>query len=334
MTWPISALTFGSFQYLKREVGIYLELGANEASWTHEEQALVEMVVQRGIRRFYTPPILPGERHAHEWSFLRPLTTLQLSAPYDTGTVTVAAGVVTLAGGTFPSDAASGELEVNGFTYRVSTRDGDTQVTLEDTSVTAAAGSTYKLGYPQYNLPSDFSMFYGPMTYQPGNAIYPPIDIVSEHQIRARRQAADYYYRPTMAALRPRTLDATTGTRWEILLWPTPDDAYILDYRYRVNPADLTTVNLMPYGGDPHVATWVAAVLYESELETKLANGPRAQDFVQRLRASVDHDRRTSSPKFLGYGHDRSDKPYDNNRGIRTTHDYDSNIVTYEGISY
>ena len=64
---------------------------------------------------------------------------------YSTGTVTVTAGVVTLSGGTWPAAAASGYLVVNGLQYVVSTRDNDTQLTLTDVSVTAAAGSIYQL---------------------------------------------------------------------------------------------------------------------------------------------------------------------------------------------
>ena len=64
---------------------------------------------------------------------------------YSTGTVTIASGVVTLAAGTFPTWADQGELTVASTAYEVSTRDTATQVTLNDTTVTAAGGTAYSL---------------------------------------------------------------------------------------------------------------------------------------------------------------------------------------------
>jgi hypothetical protein len=54
-------------------------------------------------------------------------------------------GVVTLAGGTWPSDAADKILVVNGSNYAVATRDSGTQITLEDTTLDVAAGNSYAL---------------------------------------------------------------------------------------------------------------------------------------------------------------------------------------------
>lgn len=64
---------------------------------------------------------------------------------YFTGTVTISSGVVTLANGTWPAWAATAAINVAGSLYNVSTRDSDTQLTLDDTSVSAAAGSSYAL---------------------------------------------------------------------------------------------------------------------------------------------------------------------------------------------
>lgn len=64
---------------------------------------------------------------------------------YSTGTVTIAAGVATLAGGTWPSWAANGTLQLNSNFYTVNTRDSNTQITLDNTGVTAVAGTNYTL---------------------------------------------------------------------------------------------------------------------------------------------------------------------------------------------
>jgi hypothetical protein len=73
------------------------------------------------------------------------ITVSPVIAPYNTGTVTIVDGVVTLAGGTFPSGAAEDRLVVNGDTYTVATRDSDTQITLDNLTVDVGAGAAYSL---------------------------------------------------------------------------------------------------------------------------------------------------------------------------------------------
>lgn len=76
MTWPVESLVYGSYQYLMREVGGALEYGHDLAAWTHEQTGIVDSIVQRGVKAFYTPAVLPGDKYAHEWSFLRPVSSV------------------------------------------------------------------------------------------------------------------------------------------------------------------------------------------------------------------------------------------------------------------
>ncbi|MCZ7644345.1 MAG: hypothetical protein M5U26_03535 [Planctomycetota bacterium] len=75
-------------------------------------------------------------RQCGPWQFEKRLEKKALQPLYDTGTVAVAVGaaVVTLTGGTFPAAAAGMFIRFNGEPqqYRVSTRDGAGQVTLEE----------------------------------------------------------------------------------------------------------------------------------------------------------------------------------------------------------
>lgn len=75
-----------------------------------------------------------------------------ITAEYATGTIAIAAGAVTLTGGTFPSGwSIAGTLVVNGTAYAVSTRNSGTSLTLTDTSVTVSSGASYAL----YNLTAE-----------------------------------------------------------------------------------------------------------------------------------------------------------------------------------
>jgi hypothetical protein len=64
---------------------------------------------------------------------------------YDTGTIGIVDGVVTLTGGTFPAWAARGHLLVGNNIYKVSSRDSNTQLTLNDTTLDLSSGAAYFL---------------------------------------------------------------------------------------------------------------------------------------------------------------------------------------------
>ncbi len=69
------AVTRGS---LKRLVGKSMGFGANSGTWSQEQSSEVLEVLRSGLRRFYQPMVLPGEKFPHNWSFLTPLYTLAL----------------------------------------------------------------------------------------------------------------------------------------------------------------------------------------------------------------------------------------------------------------
>lgn len=256
------------------------------------ETALLDRRLRDGLRRFYS---------AHDWKFLRPRATLSTVAPYSTGTVAATAGVVTLTGGTFPSWAASGALMVNNISYTVSTRDNDTQITLEDTSVSITSGTSYELAQLYYNLPDSFSgEFLGPLTYHPGlNEGYTQIQILDERVLRNYRQGVDATAAPCAAAILPKTFDPTVGERWQITFWPLPDAVYQFTYRYRVHPDKLTSTNKYPWGGMWHGEAIRLAVLATAELDRNDADGPYARAFQIELARSIARDN-DMSPDFLG----------------------------------
>jgi hypothetical protein len=81
--WPLDGLPTDltiDLNYLKRIVGRHMGVTAHPASWTHKQAEEVNEAIRGGLRRFYTPPVLPGERWAHEWSFLRPVDAIQTMA--------------------------------------------------------------------------------------------------------------------------------------------------------------------------------------------------------------------------------------------------------------
>lgn len=296
-----------SYEQLQKEVGYVLGFGLDTREWNDQEYMLADRYIQSGLRMFYSPAAING--HSHQWSFMRPIAEMETVAPYATGTVTVVDGVVTLAGGTFPSWAANGDLSVASRIYSIASRDGDTQVTLDDLTVDVTAGATYELRRYAYDLPDDWAGVDGPLTFQPGaNDFRKSIKIVSEILIRQWRQHDSYSSFPRTAATRVRSHEATVGTRYEILFFPAPDDVYAIQYRYKAAPNDLSKTNKYPLGGQPHAETIKAACLAVVERESDEVNGPRQAYYMERLQTSIDIDQRENSPKFLGKNLDRSDE--------------------------
>jgi len=236
------------------------------------------------------------------WQFMQPKTSISTVAAYSTGTIAVSSGVVTLTGGTFPSWAAAGEVSVSGATYPVATRDSNTQVTLDDTSVAVSSGAEYSIGQSIYALPDDFGGMLGPMTYLPGKSgNYPPITIVDEYQIRALKQRSDSYsFRPSFAGIRASTFDATSGSRWELEFGPSvPDAVYQLFFKYTAIPNQLTPTNKYPLGGQQHAETIRAMVLAAIEAKKDEGIGINAQKVPVHLANSrrVEHQ---FAPDTLG----------------------------------
>jgi hypothetical protein len=268
---------------------------------TAGEQSRVDRCINAGLRQFFQPPAIGNRVHA--WSFLRKNGIITLQAPYLTGTVTIAAGVVTLAGGTFPSWAAAGTIQVNATDYEVSTRDSGTQVTLVDTSVTAAAGTSYTLMQDDYDLPEDFGFMLQSPTYAPSQTVRSELRQVSEFEIRNLREsdnetALEY---PSLYAIRAKVNDPTLGSRSEILFWPNVRTSTLIYYRYEVRPDVLTTTNKYGWGASDHSETLKDSILSAFEFHIDGQQGPAHQKFMQSLQASIERDKRNGSSGNLGY---------------------------------
>lgn len=307
MSFSNTAPAYGKYEWLQQELGMIANLGPNPKAWTQDEIRMINSLIQRGVRKFYMAPDL--EVHAHRWRFLYSETTLTTNAPYSTGTLTVVSGVATLAAGTFPSWAASGLLVVNGIEYQVSTRDSGSQVTLDDTSVTAAAGTAYSLYQRDYDLPANFQSIQGRMTYHAGSAEWYPIKIMANVQLREWRSTVTTSGYPRQAAVFTKLPVATSGTLHQISFLPNPDASYVLTYEYKQMPVDIITGDF-PYGGEQHADTILAAckACYNKEY---------ASEFAVLLKASISLDSTDLSAETLGMNRDGSDSHrWDDDNGI------------------
>jgi hypothetical protein len=279
-----------SYSSLLERVGHFL-FGIR-TGYTADQTSDIEDCIEDGLHDVYT---------AHSWSFFRPIREVVTTAPYATGTVRIASGVVTLTGGTFPSWAAVGVLEVANTYYDVDTRDGNTQVTLEDTSVTVTAASAYELTRPEYDLPATFEDIEGDLTYEPGESdLYPPVTEKHDSEILRLAQDNPYTDRPLYYGIRTVEFDPTVGSRRRLSLYPTPDAVYVLKGRMKLRSTMIDVTNQYPVGGESLAQLITEACLAAAERNFDEQQSQHTKRFQELLPLAIAADLEMTSPTSLG----------------------------------
>jgi len=304
MTANALAMTYTD---LIRHIGREINASRNSSDWSATTSQDVADVVADGLRQVYWPPVLPGEVTPHAWSFLQPtLGELTLHADYATGTVGVAAGVVTLTGGTWPSWAADGDLWVDGGRYAVATRTSNSQIVLADTSVTVTAGESYSLVHTYYVLPDDFGGLVRDQAFvlrrdtQKYDVCPQPL-IVSEAYIARRDVWPHRSGTPELVTFLPRTT-TTEDTRYYARFWPTPNQAYYLDYRYQVIPPVMNGTTVTHHYGGPQLSNLVLLSCLDKAMRFLYSSDEYFSRFMTELETCVRRDRATNAKETLGYG--------------------------------
>lgn len=172
----------------------------------------------------------------HNWLFYRRAYRVQLSAPYDTGTIVydhtggASERLVTLTGGTFPSWARNGKIIIDNVVYEVAERLSDTTLTLDAVLNPGAdvSSTSYTMMRSAYAMPFDFKGMFDPQ---------------DENQIRA------CYVRPHEWHSLERTMPTQTDAFfWTVMpspdtyagyvlrTWGYPSTAQSLDFMYQGRP--------------------------------------------------------------------------------------------------
>lgn len=215
----------------------------------------------------------------HRWPELMTRAFVNTVAAYTTGTVaTAGTTTVTLTGGTYPTDVATGKyrfaLSVSDPWYGVATRSSDTVVLLAqayvDPDQTASPYIVYK---SHLSLASDVDRVEQMWLHQGGSAI-PLVNAATDQQV------SDFEHFPTGVGVPTHFMSIErdgSGYR-QILLGPdTPDDVYRIEYVYRKQLTDGTL------GLDdsrwPAVLARACAILYEPEF------------FDRHLAAQAEYER-------------------------------------------
>lgn len=65
---------------LRQSVGWFAGFGLDYTAYSADQLTSVDRCIDIGLRKFYTPIPLPGDRHSHQWSFLKPIKSISLVA--------------------------------------------------------------------------------------------------------------------------------------------------------------------------------------------------------------------------------------------------------------
>lgn len=161
-----------------------------------------------------------------------------------------------------------------------------------------------------YDLPAAYGAPVGDMYYDEDEDEQRIIDHVSPAMIDRQRAVNDAEGRPYQFAVRPKTVGMTVAQVTELMLYPTPDAAYGIVTHYDAKVSQLSETNYYMLGGQAHFETILNSC--RDIAATRYKDDPAGREhvlFLERLRASVEADRRLS-PKTLGF----------NNDGRRITH--------------
>jgi hypothetical protein len=187
-----------------------------------------------------------------------------------------------------------------------------------------------------YEMPYAFGGALGTLRFGEVDSVFFPVRKVSQEIIDANRATnVSTTGFPQMYTERPVMHAGREGTRWEILVWPTPDATYTLTGTMRIHPlapdTTATTPQLYLYGGPEHEETILASVLASCELFLEGQPGPMAQDYERKLRTSIAMCALMHPSEKLGYnGNSRNAGRF--SRGGRAFDNYSN--VTFNGTDY
>ena len=298
-----------SYTVLTDEVQRALAWRKASGSWSSIQTADFGAGLASGLRWTYYPPVLPEERAPHIWSFRSQVGNLTVRAPYSTGTVTIVAGVATLSGGTWPSWTASADLWISGVRYSVNTRDSNSQLTLNDTSVAASAGTAYELIQHYYELPSDFGSLIGdgfayPRSDTTGDS---PLKRVTDMDIRLADRNYGATGWPTAYSISYIAPSGSDDARQQVSFFPITGQDRTLEYRYEVIPPLLTGASgLIYHHGGPWLGELLISAVVAETIRKVDGYSPRYEaahaSRMEQLRTAVGYDRRASAVESLGVG--------------------------------
>lgn len=150
-------------------------------------------------------------------------------------------------------------------------------------------------GTNAYDCPDDFSGFVDTeLAYTTSNDW--PLKLVEMWRVLEKIQAGTSMpsgiTKPLLAAVRPKSVTATTGQIQQVLIWPTPTGSLTATGRYRTNPSAMSDDSHYPLGGAQFAECLLESVLASAEQFIDSPSTQHRERFAELLPACIDLDRR------------------------------------------
>jgi|TARA_R100000455_G_scaffold31348_1_gene25369 hypothetical protein len=290
----------------------------------------VDIVMNRGLRQFYTPEPLPGERASHRWSFLKQERSFNTIEPTVTGTCKVTHNSATViemspALDSVVTNASISHISITAADgsvakYLVNNVSSTTTLTLtssyQETGVSAQTRSFTVHMNGTYSLPVNFAGLEGPIVFDSFFGTDPQrsdmtIEVTDITRLRDKFQYLDDRDgKPLAAAVFTTGASGTVGSGFRLQIYPIPDAVYRLRYQQINEPSSIASGE-QPLGGELHGETILASCLAIAEQKI-FPNSPHRyrENYINRLRASVELDRQAYTTENLGYNGDPSDHKF------------------------
>lgn len=153
------------------------------------------------------------------------------------------------------------------------------------------------VGQQEYDCPDNFgnvlegdagmiSFPYDPSTF------WPPVENVPEHQWRYNTQTLKTFTTfPSIYCVVPKTQAGATGQRFQLKLWPTPNQIWSpMRYVYRVLTNELTEASPYALGGNTHGMAIMNMCL--AQACTSISNDlERAEFFMKKAAAQLEQNK-------------------------------------------
>lgn len=161
-----------------------------------------------------------------------------------------------------------------------------------------------------YELPAIFGGMIGDrLFFETEDARFPVTLRGVGDVMQARVNSSESGY-PRIAAIRPKHHAIAVPQRFELLLFPTPDAAYTLTYRYQANVDAITSSGEWPPGGMNHSETILGACLMAAEVHVMNMPGVHTDRYPGLLGNSIERDGRVNAAN-IGMMQDHSDGDID-----------------------
>lgn len=210
----------------------YVRRRTNDSTWT-KDVAVQRDIIRQALKRLC---------RARHWSFFRIRESINLTAPYTTGTVSLTDGSITVTGSgtTFESAMVGKFFQLDGdqVAYKIAAVNSGTEIELDAQYVNAGGdnvtASAYQIIYPDYTLTNDVAKIVAIVHQE----LQVDLALTSADQMDTWIRSQNYTGTPLYFC--PITNDANSQ---KVRLFPAPDRQYPLVVIYDRKPADPSTVD-------------------------------------------------------------------------------------------